>query len=1136
MKSKHLSFILFLLFIRLTALADTFIVTSNADSGPGTLREALQLAASNGNSSYDIIVFNINDVSEAGRTILFASQLPIITSKLLIDGTTQPGSVIGVSNSKIILKPASTNIYIGLIMINSTDIEIYGLCFNSIKNDPDLSFSGAVYGYSINRVIIGKPGKGNMFVDCGTGIHISSLYNNIDNSSENITIQSNIFGLINNGESAISNYQDVLLENIKDVYIGGTTEDEANFFTAWLEGVDVMSYWTARDTGYLNIWHNYFGVSYITKTSIATTQAIRVRGWFSPCDLSIDIKDNNMYNSIISMDTIVPPFRITGNKVRNIWINRSRKGIIGGAGNEKNFIGPSINYPAINLYRTDSVTITQNAIFCNIKGIALIDVVKPIISITEVTSSQVSGNSNPNAKIEVFGVDTCTNYCENGRIYLGFVFSDALGHWVFPTTFNGVISATSTVSSGKTSEFSTAILNMNNITINPSTCGRNNGSIMGAVIESGTDWHWENEFGNIISNSSNLVNAGAGRYRLIVGIGNNNCYTSSPYYTIQSIPEPQIDPTNIIITHPTCGLMNGQLQYVTSFNSNWSYQLYNNSVLISPDFSLTNPLQNLEAGNYFLNIKLKADPSCFVQYGPFTLTNQSGPSLNFDNIQITVSTCTNSNGSITGITSSNVTGTPFIQWLDSLNMSVGNVLNLQNIPAGKYKLKFKDQSGCDTIITPFYTIPATGRITIDTTGKNITPGGCTTNNGAIRNITATGATNYQWQNLTTNSPAGSTLSINSLSSGNYQLTATNSTGCIAVSPIIVVPQSTFIPINVTNSQIQNAVCGADNGSIRITKFSNDSNYYSFDWVNSITNRQIGSGTAIGSISDGTYLLLATDTNGCRKQIFTATVFAFNKPVIDLTGIKINTDRCSQLIGSITGIKVPGQSGTNTTYTWRDAGNNIVGTSINLINVGAGQYYLNVADGALCTVQTNLIAISNTNDPGIFLQYDDLIIPRNTAATLNIKNFRPGTYILYSDFAGTQIVQQNTSGSFITTPLTSNTDYYIRFIAGSCTSTLTKIKVTVVDKSFFAIPSAFTPNSDGLNDLLHLKVIGLINVDYFRIYNRNGELVFNTKRINDGWDGIFKSILQPTGVYVWMASGKDINGKTITEKGSFVLIR
>ena len=109
-------------------------------------------------------------------------------------------------------------------------------------------------------------------------------------------------------------------------------------------------------------------------------------------------------------------------------------------------------------------------------------------------------------------------------------------------------------------------------------------------------------------------------------------------------------------------------------------------------------------------------------------------------------------------------------------------------------------------------------------------------------------------------------------------------------------------------------------------------------------------------------------------------------------------------------------------------------------------------------------------------------------------------------------------------------------SGSCSSSITAVKITVIDKSVFTIASGFTPNNDGLNDKLNAKILGYIDLEYFKIYNRNGEEVFSTKTINDGWDGKYKGVPQPSSVFVWIAKGRDINGNIISDKGTFVLIR
>ena len=109
------------------------------------------------------------------------------------------------------------------------------------------------------------------------------------------------------------------------------------------------------------------------------------------------------------------------------------------------------------------------------------------------------------------------------------------------------------------------------------------------------------------------------------------------------------------------------------------------------------------------------------------------------------------------------------------------------------------------------------------------------------------------------------------------------------------------------------------------------------------------------------------------------------------------------------------------------------------------------------------------------------------------------------------------------------------IAG-CTAVDT-IDVTVYKlKPDFYVPDAFTPNGDGRNDIFRPIAIGMKSLDYFKVYNRLGQLIYSTSTLNEGWDGTFKGRAQDPGVFVWIAQGTDYLGKTISKKGSVTLLR
>ena len=85
-------------------------------------------------------------------------------------------------------------------------------------------------------------------------------------------------------------------------------------------------------------------------------------------------------------------------------------------------------------------------------------------------------------------------------------------------------------------------------------------------------------------------------------------------------------------------------------------------------------------------------------------------------------------------------------------------------------------------------------------------------------------------------------------------------------------------------------------------------------------------------------------------------------------------------------------------------------------------------------------------------------------------------------------------------------------------------------------TAFTPNDDGLKDVIKPILVGVKKLNYFTFHNRWGQLVFNSSTADKGWDGKVNGNRQDPSGYVFMAEGIDYLGKTIFKKGTFVLIR
>jgi gliding motility-associated-like protein len=87
-----------------------------------------------------------------------------------------------------------------------------------------------------------------------------------------------------------------------------------------------------------------------------------------------------------------------------------------------------------------------------------------------------------------------------------------------------------------------------------------------------------------------------------------------------------------------------------------------------------------------------------------------------------------------------------------------------------------------------------------------------------------------------------------------------------------------------------------------------------------------------------------------------------------------------------------------------------------------------------------------------------------------------------------------------------------------------------------VPNAFTPNKDGINDIFKPTIMQQISDYHFMVFNRYGQMIFETDKYGTGWDGTFKGTAQPRNSYVYMISFKNINGQLKEYNGIVTLLR
>ncbi|MCW3463320.1 PKD domain-containing protein [Chitinophaga nivalis] len=104
--------------------------------------------------------------------------------------------------------------------------------------------------------------------------------------------------------------------------------------------------------------------------------------------------------------------------------------------------------------------------------------------------------------------------------------------------------------------------------------------------------------------------------------------------------------------------------------------------------------------------------------------------------------------------------------------------------------------------------------------------------------------------------------------------------------------------------------------------------------------------------------------------------------------------------------------------------------------------------------------------------------------------------------------------------TGTDDIFVRFIVGP----------------EIYVPNAFSPNGDGLNDIFRPLPVGIVKMNFFRVFDRWGKLLYSSTAYLKGWDGTVNGQIAGVGTYVWVVEGLDINNRTVIRKGTVTLVK
>ncbi len=131
---------------------------------------------------------------------------------------------------------------------------------------------------------------------------------------------------------------------------------------------------------------------------------------------------------------------------------------------------------------------------------------------------------------------------------------------------------------------------------------------------------------------------------------------------------------------------------------------------------------------------------------------------------------------------------------------------------------------------------------------------------------------------------------------------------------------------------------------------------------------------------------------------------------------------------------------------------------------------------------------------------------------------------------------NPNAATVTAAPTATTTYTLtNTTANGCVNT-DQVTVSLRTELMVVVPTGFSPNGDGYNDVLAIADYNVVQLNAFKIYNRWGKPIFESTDLEASWDGTYKGVDAALGVYIYFLQATDRNGKVHTYKGNITLIR
>ncbi|RYY62384.1 MAG: T9SS type B sorting domain-containing protein [Chitinophagaceae bacterium] len=360
---------------------------------------------------------------------------------------------------------------------------------------------------------------------------------------------------------------------------------------------------------------------------------------------------------------------------------------------------------------------------------------------------------------------------------------------------------------------------------------------------------------------------------------------------------------------------------------------------------------------------------------------------------------------------------------------------------------------------------------------------------------------------------------------------------------ITITSGTNTPPVVTINAVKSAICFSEQAQFTST-VQHQGQDIIYEWrVNGSATGVTTANFTSNGLANGdqvTCLVIADPTASCGAPAASESAPVILRvtpnPVTAVTIEASSTEVCAGKPVTFTSDVV--YTGTRPSYQWLVNGSSVAGQSGNSFtstSIGNGdEVVLQVTNtGSECTgskISSLPLGVLVNPLPVVSISPSDTII--NYQGNINLRASVSGPSSTFQWTPAAKVIDA-ASLSTVSIPLLADTRFslLVRSVAG-CEA---KAEAMARIYSPVFMPSAFTPNHDGINDVYRIPVSAGLVLKEFCIFDRWGNKVFTTTDPSKGWDGTLGSVPRDAGVFIYQVRGKDVKGE-IFLKGTFVLIR